>query len=151
LRAQGFRLCPGARHGEHPVVRVPGQPVDGKTPVTALGPFVAVEPGLGEVFVEDRQGDVRDHGTEDPALRGAHPGLLQRAVLGEDPRLQERLHQRQDTLVADPTTHPVHQGRVRDLVETGFDVSFHDPLIRAGREMVHLGHGVMSPPLRANP
>ena len=34
---------------------------------------------------------------------------------------------------------------MRDLVETGFDVTLNDPLIGAGREMVHLGHRVMSP------
>jgi hypothetical protein len=40
---------------------------------------------------------------------------------------------------------------VRNLVEAGFDVSFHDPLIGAGREMMHLSHRVMSPAVRAEP
>ena len=57
----------------------------------------------------------------------------QRAVLAEDARLQERLHQSQDALVPDPSPHPVHQGRMRDLVEAGFDVALDDPLVGAGR------------------
>src|SRR6478609_6867833 len=40
---------------------------------------------------------------------------------------------------------------MRDFVETGFDVTFHDPLIGVGREMAHLGHRVMSPAPRAEP
>ena len=39
------------------------------------------------------------------------------AVLVEDARLEERLHQSQDAFVPDASAHPVHQGRVRDLVE----------------------------------
>ena len=42
---------------------------------------------------------------------------INRGVLGEDARLQERLYQVQDTLVPDPVSHPVHKGRVVDLVE----------------------------------
>src|SRR5437868_4811799 len=40
---------------------------------------------------------------------------------------------------------------MRDFVEAGFDVSFEDPLIRAGREVMDLGHRVMSPAIRAKP
>ena len=40
---------------------------------------------------------------------------------------------------------------MRNLVETGLDVTFHDPFIRAGREIAHLGYRVMSPALRAEP
>ena len=40
---------------------------------------------------------------------------------------------------------------MRDFVETGFDVAFHDPLVatRTGREETNLGHRVMSPAFRA--
>ena len=40
---------------------------------------------------------------------------------------------------------------MRNLVETCFDVTLHDPLISPGREMVHLGHRVMSPAPRTEP
>src|SRR3954468_11921721 len=40
---------------------------------------------------------------------------------------------------------------MRDFVEAGFDVSFDDPLIRAGREVMDLGHRVMSSAIRAKP
>src|SRR3954464_13338548 len=40
---------------------------------------------------------------------------------------------------------------MRDFIETGLNIAFHDPLIRAGREMTHLGHRVMSPAIRAKP
>ena len=40
---------------------------------------------------------------------------------------------------------------MRDFVETGFDIPLHDPLIRAGSEVVHLGHRIMSPAVRAEP
>ena len=45
------------------------------------------------------------------------------AVLSEDARLQERLHQAQDALVPDPMSHPAHEGRVVDLVEARLDVA----------------------------
>ncbi len=84
-------------------------------------------------------------------MRTTGVGVHQRAVLGEDTRFQERLHQSQDAFVTDTTPHPVQQGGMRDLVETGFDVTFHDPLVRAGREMVHLRHRVVSPAVRTEP
>src|SRR6476660_548856 len=40
---------------------------------------------------------------------------------------------------------------MRNLVEAGLDVTLHDPVIRAGREIAQLGHRVMSPALRAEP
>ncbi|GAA4976822.1 hypothetical protein GCM10023334_103320 [Nonomuraea thailandensis] len=40
---------------------------------------------------------------------------------------------------------------MRDLVETGLDVAFHDPLIGAGGEMADLGHRIMGPAVRAKP
>ena len=84
-------------------------------------------------------------------LRSTGAGVPQHAILGEDSGLQERFHQGQDTFISDPLPHPIHKGRMRNLVEAGFDVSLHDPFIRAGREMVNLGHCVMSPAPRAEP
>jgi hypothetical protein len=40
---------------------------------------------------------------------------------------------------------------MRNLVEAGFDVALHDPLIGVGREVAHLGHRVMGPALRTEP
>ena len=80
-----------------------------------------------------------------------HPGVVvaQRPVLAEDASLQERLDQGQDAFVADSLAQPVHQGRMRDLVETCRDVALDDPLIRAGRQIAGLGNRVLSPPPRA--
>ena len=89
---------------------------------------------LGDVLVQHRQGHVAEQRREDRPLRGTGVGFPHDAVLGEDARLQERLHQGQDAFVPDPSPHPVHQGRMRDLVEAGFDVALHDPLVGAGGE-----------------
>ncbi|MGC8635361.1 MAG: hypothetical protein ACP5VP_12045, partial [Candidatus Limnocylindrales bacterium] len=43
------------------------------------------------------------------------------AILREDAGSQERRHQAQDTLVPDPSSHPVQQGPVVDLVERNRD------------------------------
>jgi len=47
------------------------------------------------------------------------------------PPLEKCLHEGQDTFVADSTAHPVHEGRVVNLVETRRDVTLDDPLIVA--------------------
>ena len=54
------------------------------------------------------------------------------ALFGEDPGPQERLHQAQDALVSDPTSHPAHQGGVVDLVEARRDVRLEHPLVVPG-------------------
>ena len=84
-------------------------------------------------------------------MRGAHVGVPDVAILGEDARFQERLHHRQNAFIPDPSPHPVHQGRVVDLVEAGLDVAFHHPLIGAAGEVVGLGDRVMRSALRAEP
>ncbi len=56
---------------------------------------------------EHRPGYPLCWGREDRTLRSTGVGVLQRAVLGEDARLQERLHQRQDALVPDASPHSV--------------------------------------------
>src|SRR5208282_2882747 len=40
---------------------------------------------------------------------------------------------------------------MRNFVEAGFNITLHDPLISPGREVVHLGHRVVSPAPRAEP
>ena len=104
----------------------------------------------------DTEGDERAScplrwGRGDRPLRGSGGVLPQDAVLTEDPRLQERLHQVQDALVGDACPHPVHEGRVRDLVEAGLDVALHDPFVLLGREETNLGHRIMSPASRTEP
>ena len=70
--------------------------------------------------------------------------LARQDILG-----QERFHHRQDAFVPDAFPHPIHEGRMRDFVETGRDVALHDPLIRVGGKMAYLGHRVMGPAIRA--
>jgi len=71
--------------------------------------------------------------SQDPALRGAGPGVPVQAVLGEDACFQERLDQAQDFLVRDPPPHPVQQGLMVDLVEACGDVGLeHPPVIPDG-------------------
>ena len=75
--------------------------------------------------------------------------IPQVAVLREDARPQERLHQSQDSFVPDTVTHPVHEGRVVDHVEARLDITFQDPLIGAGSELVNLSDRVMGSAPRA--
>jgi len=77
--------------------------------------------------------------------------LPQHAVLTEDACLEERLDQGQDAFVPDASPHPLHEGDMRDLVETGLDIALHDPLIGVGGEVTYLGHRVMRAAVRANP
>jgi len=67
-------------------------------------------------------------------LRGAGDRVLHGAILGEDARLEERLDQRQDPLVPDPSSQPTQQAGMRDLVEARRDVSLNHPLIGAAGE-----------------
>ena len=57
-------MRPGARNREHPVIRVPREPVVGQTEATALDPLVGsrVRPAgsLGDVLVQNRQGHVAE-------------------------------------------------------------------------------------------
>ena len=84
-------------------------------------------------------------------MGGAGVGVPEDVVLGEDASFQERLDQAQDTLVPDPTSHPVHQGRVVDLVEARRDVTLQHPLIADAGEVADLGDGVLGPASGAEP
>jgi hypothetical protein len=95
------------------------------------------------MLVEGRQRDVAEQRGENPPLWGAGDGVPPGAILGQDAGLEERLDQRQDALVGDPSAHAVHQGRMVDLVEAGRDVPLQDPLIGAGGQVVDLGNGVL--------
>ena len=71
----------------------------------------------------DSEGEIRPDcqlrwRSHDATLRSAGVGVLEvRRLRSRMPGLEERLHQRQHALVADPTAHPVHQGGVVDGVE----------------------------------
>src|SRR5215213_10669412 len=108
-------------------------------------------PEPGEVLVEHFQGDVGQERGKDPTLRGASVVLPGGLVLAEDPRLEERLDQRQDSFVSDPSTDSAHQDRVVDLVETCLDVPLENPLIRAGGEHLDFGDRVHRPPPGSEP
>ena len=95
------------------------------------------------MLVEDRQGDVGQQRREDPALGCAGARVPLDAILGEDAGLEERLHQPQDALVPDSSSHPVHESGVVDLVEARRDVTLQHPLVGAGTEVVDLGDGVL--------
>ncbi len=114
-------------------------------PVARLGRL----PDLGEVIVEGRQCDVGEQRGQDATLRRAGERAEFGAVDGEDPRLQERLRQGEDALVADPAAHPVHQGRVVDRVETRFDVRLQHPAVTVVVELVDLSDRVLRPAPRA--
>ncbi len=112
--------------------------------------------GGGHHDKPDTEGDMRESsllrwGREDRTLRSTGVGVLQRAVLGEDARLQECLHQRQDALVPDASPHPVNEADMRDFVEAGLDVTLDNPLIGVGRQVPHLGHRVVDPVPGAEP
>jgi hypothetical protein len=82
-------------------------------------------------------------------LRGAGVVVPLDPILAEDAGLEERLDQAQDALVPDPMSHPVHEGRVVDLVEACRDVAFQHPLIGVGRQQTDLGDRVVGSALRA--
>ncbi len=139
-------------HHDHEVVGIPDDPVRGFSVVATGRPFesgghVAL-PGLGEVLVEDRECDVGQQRREDAPLGRAGLGVPRHAVLGEDAGMEERLHQPHDTLVPDPMSHPVHKGRVVDLVEARRDVTFQHPGVVIGCQHVNLGDGVVGPASR---
>ena len=81
--------------------------------------------------------------SQDPALRGAGPRLLEVAPLVHDPGLEKRLHQPQHAPVCDPRSHPPGQGGVVERVEARLDIRLDDPLVGAARQLVDLGDRVL--------
>ncbi len=151
LVTQRLGVGPGAVHHQAPVIRVPGKPVVGKTVGATFGPLPRAGGGTSwscsDMLVEDRQRYVAEQRRQDRTLRSTGGGFPQRAILAEDARLEKCLDQGQDAFIPDSLAHPIQKGRMRNFVEAGFDVALHDPLVRAGCQMTHLGHRVMSPSL----
>jgi hypothetical protein len=83
------------------------------------------------MLIERRQGDVRQQGREDPALRRAGDRVLEASLLGQDPGPQERLDERHHALVRDAPSHAAENGRVVELIETRLDVRLNDPPVIA--------------------
>ena len=155
LLSQHLGVDLGTRDGEYPIIREADQPVVRQTRTAPFGPLIGSRRGsarpLGEVLIQDRQRHVAQQRGKNRPLRSSGVGVFHSAILGEDTRLQERLHQRQDAFVSDSCPHPAHKCRMRDLVETGFDIALHHPLVRVGGKVAHLGHRVMRSAIRAEP
>jgi hypothetical protein len=90
-------------------------------------------------------------GREDAPLRGARVAVLIVAEFGQNPGLQERLHQPQHTLVLHPGSDAVHQGHVIDPVEARLDIGVQHPAIAVGAELVNLSDRIVCAPLRPEP
>jgi site-specific DNA recombinase len=86
--------------------------------------------------------------SQDAALRRAGVGVLAVAALGEHTGLEERLDQSQHTLVLDPTSNTVHEGRVVDRVEARLDIGVQHPPVTLGAVLVNLGDRVLGAPHR---
>ena len=106
----------------------------------------------------DTEGDHRrDYllrwGRENSALRRPGQGVFPVSEFGEHPGFEERFHQRAYPLILDPRPEAVHQSRMRDFIETGFDIALQHPLViaRPGGEEVDLGDRVLRAPVRAEP
>src|SRR5271165_1108982 len=89
-------------------------------------------PLLGEMVVQRREGDIGEQRRENSALRRPGQGVFPVSEFGEDPGFQERFHQRAYTLILDPHPETIHQSRMRNLIETGFDIALQHPLVIAG-------------------
>lgn len=90
-------------------------------------------------------------GRGDAPLRSAGGGVLLLAELGQDPGLQERLHQRHDPFVFDSLPHPIQQAGMRNSVKARLDVSVQHPPVTVCAEQLDLSDRVVSPPLRPEP
>jgi len=138
------------QHGE--IVRVADDPVI-RQAFTAPGSAPAFGrhcparlPRPVKLLVERAQGNVEDQRGQDAALRRSGEGVLVLTEFGQHPGLEERLHQRQDAFVLHPCPHPVHDGRVRDVVERRFDVRVQHPPVSSGAVVVDLRDRVLRAP-----
>jgi hypothetical protein len=80
-------------------------------------------------FLDDAEGDVREQGRENSALRRAGVAPEERA-LRENAGLEERNDQAVHFGVVDPSADALHQAVMVDVIEASFDVALHDPLVR---------------------
>jgi site-specific DNA recombinase len=104
----------------------------------------------------DAEGDMRASyplrwGRGNSSLRGTGVGLFLVSEFGEDPGFQERFDRRADTFVLNPRPEAVHQSRMIDFVEAGFDVTLQDPMISTGCQELDLGDRVVCTTVGAEP
>jgi site-specific DNA recombinase len=88
---------------------------------------------------------------QDATLGCTGDGVFLAAEFGQETGLEERLDQGQDLLVLDPSSHSVHEGRVRDLVEARLDVRLQYPLVGVDAVQVDVRDGVAGPSVGAEP
>src|SRR6266511_4235689 len=147
-------MIPGAVDPDNEVVGIAGQP-ERRATASAIphpvGGVLVVVPELVEVVVQLGEGDVGQQRRQNATLRGSGVGAPVDAVLAEDPGAQERLDQLQNPLVLDPFPHQTQQGGVVDLVETGGDVAFEDPLVAIAGVFADFFDGVLGPAPRPEP
>jgi hypothetical protein len=79
-------------------------------------------------FLDDTEGDIREQGRENPALRDAAIAPDEIAFR-EDAGLEKCDDQAIHLRVVDPTAEAIHQAVMADVVEASLDVSLHHPLI----------------------
>src|SRR5680860_915025 len=155
LLAQCLGVVASPGHHDDKVVHIADESPGAKTLATTRAAAHAGGhhrlPGLGEMLVERRQGDVRQERREDAALRGAGGGLFLSAELGDDPSLEKRLDEREDALVLDPVAHTGQKCPVLDGVKAGLDVGLQHPLVGAGAEVVNLSYGLLCSSVGAKP
>jgi hypothetical protein len=92
----------------HKIIRVSHQAIVGQAFAASLLTVMRApccRPCLGEMLVKDREGNIGEQGRKDPALWRTSARSPKLAVLSEDVRLHERLHQIQHTLAPDPASH----------------------------------------------
>ena len=146
---------PGYHQDE--VVRITDEPPASEALCLAVGALPAgahlLMPLPGEMVVQRRQGDIGEQRRENSALRRPGQSVFPVSEFGEDPGFEERFHQRAYPLILDPHPEAIHQSRMRDFIETGFDIALQYPLVIAGPggEEVDLGNGVLRAPVRAEP
>ena len=154
-RDQLLGVAPLTSHADHKVIGVAdesiGRPAAAADRVSLMPLLAHRLPRPGVMLIQRRECDVSHQRRENPALRSARDRSLEGALLGQDPGLEERLDQRQDALVHDAPSHPVQNGRVRELIEARRDVGLQNPLIGAGAEVAHLGDRVPRSASRPKP
>src|ERR1039457_28085 len=102
---------------------------------------------------DHRPGYLLRWGRDDPALGRPCSCLFPVPEFREDPGFQERLYQRAGTLILDPHPEAVHQCRMINFVETGFDVGLEYPPVIGGLrcQVMDVGDRVMCAPVRPEP
>src|ERR1039458_4791960 len=149
--------CRSPGHHQDKIIRVADELIIALAASPALLPLIwsshLLAPFLVEMVIQHGEGSIRHQRREDPTLGRPCSCLFPVPEFREDPGFQERLYQRAGTLVLDPHPEAVHQCRMRDFVETGFDVGLEYPPVIDGLrcQVVDLGDRVMRTPVRAEP